>query len=737
MIRPADNPRWPGRRTEAAALFLILVVAALFRLNQIDRIPPGFTHDEADHGHDAVAILHGARPIYETVGYGREPLYDYVVATLMPLFGGPHYLALRLTSVLAGLLLIVIAHFWIRRAFDVPIALLTSACLAVSFWAISTDRQALRSTLLPTIFTAAVLFVWQAIKPYTTTKLPGLSQRTLRIISYSIAGLIIGLTLYTYLAARVLPGMFVLLWIYLLIFHRSVWKENWWGILVMIAVGVALALPMFYFLSTHPAAEFRLIQLSGPLDRLFAGSPNELLGNIFSTFGMFTVSGDTLSLYNNPGQPILNWALGAMFYIGIIISFIRFRKIEYAFAIFWLLIAIVPSLLTGVVASNLRSIAAQPVVYLFVAIGLVEAVRFFERVIDSHTLRSLPLIVILAATTIYAYHDYFDVWGQARDVRVAYHNTLGEVARYLDRSTSDQSVVAISSIYPNSPHDPASMQMLLNRNDLSLHWFTSSFVDADGVPHASLVFPQPITSAAACDAANLGKCVVTSTATISPVFTSTLSSQTVGSTSPSTIQPSLNDRVTVILQSISPIDPVFADIFNRHAEKIDTINLRPDDFNPRFDVYRFDSNGALADALKLSVVPTSTLDFGHDLNLIGFKIQAPHLRPGDTVEVITYWRVTAFFDKEAVLFTHALSGDAQRPVLAQQDSLDVPSWQWIPGDAFAQVHRFIIPNNTQPGTFPLEVGIYTREDNQRLPLYDQNGSVIGDRFVIGSITVAP
>ncbi|HET7378175.1 MAG TPA: glycosyltransferase family 39 protein, partial [Anaerolineae bacterium] len=431
MIRPVDNPRWPGRRTEASALFLILLVAAAFRLYQIDRIPPGFTHDEADHGRDAVAILHGARPIYETVGYGREPLYDYAVAALMPIFGA-NYLALRLTSVLAGLLLIVIAHFWIRRSFDVPIALLTSAFLAVSFWAISTDRQALRSALLPPLFMAAVLFAWQAIKPHTVQLLSRPARLVTQTVSYFFAGLFIGLSLYTYLAARVLPGIFVLLWLYLLIFHRSVWKENWWGILGMIAIGIALALPMFYFLATHPGLEFRVTQLSGPIDQLVAGKPDEIVGNILGALGMFTVSGDTLWLYNNPGQPLLNWALGGMFYLGLIISFTRFRKIEYAFAIFWLLVAILPSMLTGVTASSLRSIAAQPVVYLFAAIGSVEAVRFFERVIDSHTLRSLPLIALLTATTIYAYHDYFDVWGQARDVRVAYHNTLAEVARYLD-----------------------------------------------------------------------------------------------------------------------------------------------------------------------------------------------------------------------------------------------------------------------------------------------------------------
>jgi hypothetical protein len=51
-----------------AALATILIVAAALWLWQLDSVPPGFTHDEAGHGHDAIAILHGARPIYETVG---------------------------------------------------------------------------------------------------------------------------------------------------------------------------------------------------------------------------------------------------------------------------------------------------------------------------------------------------------------------------------------------------------------------------------------------------------------------------------------------------------------------------------------------------------------------------------------------------------------------------------------------------------------------------------------------
>src|SRR3990172_3246394 len=162
MNASGQQRRQIGRRTEAMVLLAILLAAAAFRLVQLGEIPPGLTHDEADHGIDAVAILNGARPIYETVGYGREPLYDYVVAALMPVFG-QSYLALRLTSALAGLLLIVVMHLWVRRALDAPTALWTSALLAVSFWAVSTDRQALRSALLPALFSVSVFFAWRAL----------------------------------------------------------------------------------------------------------------------------------------------------------------------------------------------------------------------------------------------------------------------------------------------------------------------------------------------------------------------------------------------------------------------------------------------------------------------------------------------------------------------------------------------------------------------------------------------
>jgi 4-amino-4-deoxy-L-arabinose transferase-like glycosyltransferase len=739
MGTTVTTPRWPGRRTEAVILLVILIIAGWFRFYQLGTIPPGLTHDEAGHGHDASAILHGARPVYETVGYGREPLYDYVVAWAMPIFG-ENYLTLRIVSVLAGLLLIAVMHFWVRRAFDVPTAIATSAFLATSFWAVMISRQALRSALLPMLFTAAVFFMWQAVRPYA-------KQQTIqrrwpmisRLASYVLAGLFLGLSLMTYMAARVLPFVFIAFWVYLFILHRPIWKANWFGVIFIIGLGLIIAWPMFDYIATTPGAEQRLSQLSGPIDQLFAGNPQELLGNISGALGMFMFYGDNLWLYNIPGRALLGLILGPMALVGLVIALVRFKRMEYALALFWLIAGIFPSLITGVVASILRSIAALPVVYLFVSIGLVEIMRGLERLIESHTLRTIPLVLLAVAVTVFSWNAYFDIWGQARDVRVAYHTTLFEVAQELDRASDIPADVAISSIYPNRFHDPYAMQLTLKRKDMPLRWFTgnSSFVDMNSAPHASLIFPQSTGDAASCATVSPGQIECSSGITTTQgVFTSTLPAAPIGpAASPAPAPPNYN--TTIVVQSVAPIDPMFADLFQRHAEKIRSVELRPDDFNPRFDVYRFDATAALTDALKTAVVPSDTLTFGGVVNLFGSEIRTPQVKPGQQVEVITYWRVNTLTDREAIMFTHMLSGDPARPVLAQQDVLDVPSYYWLPGDAFAQVHRFTIPADARPGDYPLEVGLYTPDDRQRLPVLDAAGATLGDHVIIGSVTVVP
>ena len=103
------------RRWEYCLLLLVLILGAFLRIYRLPTIPPGLTHDEADFSHDGIAVYHGARPLYvATYGYQDEPLMHYASAMMMVLMG-PSYLAVRATSALFGVLLILLDSWLLER----------------------------------------------------------------------------------------------------------------------------------------------------------------------------------------------------------------------------------------------------------------------------------------------------------------------------------------------------------------------------------------------------------------------------------------------------------------------------------------------------------------------------------------------------------------------------------------------------------------------------------------------
>ena len=123
---------------------LILLLAFALRLYGLTSIPPGLTHDEANHGREALDILAGVFRFFFPLNYGSEPLYSYTVAGTILLIGR-NLLALRLVNVLFSLLTIAATYRWLTAVFDRRLALVTAALLAVSFWPLASSREALRA----------------------------------------------------------------------------------------------------------------------------------------------------------------------------------------------------------------------------------------------------------------------------------------------------------------------------------------------------------------------------------------------------------------------------------------------------------------------------------------------------------------------------------------------------------------------------------------------------------------
>ncbi len=451
-----------ARRRRLAWLVLILLVAAGLRLVALADVPPGFTHDEADHGLDAWGVVNGIRPLYFTVGYGREPLFDYGTAGLMA-FLGPSYLAGRLTAAFFSLIAVAGVYAWARRAFDRRVGLLAAAGLAISFWAVMTGRHALRSVTLPALFLLSAAAFWEGL-------------RGGRRPAFLIAGLLLGASFYSYLPARGLWTLFPGLLFFWALFDRRALRRRTAGTLWMLLVAALVAAPLFLYLTTNPGAELRLSQLSGPLQAALAGDWAPLGRNIVASLRLFTVEGDALWRYNLPGKPWLGPVMGALFYAGLLLAvagLARPGRSARVFALAWLLLGLAPALITGGEASVTRAIGLQPVLFLFPALALVAAHDWLApRAGRAARLAPLLPLLLFTATAAGTARDYFVTWANDPQVRVQYETTLVTAIDYLNEQGAG--AVALSTATPDLFHSPSTALMTLRNPAVSLRWFNGA-----------------------------------------------------------------------------------------------------------------------------------------------------------------------------------------------------------------------------------------------------------------------
>jgi 4-amino-4-deoxy-L-arabinose transferase-like glycosyltransferase len=632
------------RRAERAFSLLILLVAVFFRLWRLEGVPPGLTHDEANNVHDAVGVLEGVRPFYFPVAQGKEPLYPYSVAALMALLGRSPWV-MRLTSVLWGVLMVVMTYGWTRRVFDRATALLTAAGLAVGFWPVSVARMGLRAVSLPALLAVSAYLTWRAMGVTGTESAPPARRR---LPPYLLAGGVLGLCLYTYLAARLMPAVPLLFCLYLAFFRRDWWRRVGVGLLTGLLVAAIVALPLFLYLRAHPAAEIRVGQLDRPLRALLDGDPSLLLDRAGEAAGMLSFRGDSFVPYNIPGKPLLGPVMSALFYGGLLIALARWRRPAYMYAVLWLAVGLAPALVTGIEAANLRAVAAQPVVMLFPALALAEAGRFLTSLwADSPERRPrAELALVLSAAVLFSvvagqtFRDYFIRWADDRDVRVHYHVDLVAIAETLQGYEGEPA--AVSTLYPGQYHDPRIVQAVVGAGQETLRWF-------DG--RASLVLPGA-------------------------------------------------DAATFIFPSGVPLSPALQPV--EGWEYLGRVDLDPDDLTPWFDLYRFEGASAAP--------PGSRVQLGDQLLFLGARLDAQRLVRGETAELVTRWQVIGQLpaDRDGVIFAQVL--DSQGRVVAQDDRLDVPSWSWHMGDEFAQLLRLSIPSELQAGSYRLIAGVYTVPD---------------------------
>jgi len=669
-------------------LVAILLVAAFFRLYRLEAAPPGLQHDEVFHGHDAFTVLQGAYRIYFESNAGNEPLFVYLVAGTIALFG-TNYLGIRLAAVLCGLATIVFTYLLARRAFGHRVALFAAAGLAVSFWPVFMSRVGLRATSLPPMAAATAYLLWA-----------GLSQPTVGRrwwVHFALAGVFLGGTLYTYPASRMIPPIFLLFALYLVAFNRSLLVEHWRGILLFFVLAALVAVPIGVYIWTHPCADMRVQQLSRPLGLLAQGDPSLVIRFTLDTLKMFTFQGDPVWRYNLAGRPVFEPIGGALFYFGLILALLRYRQPRYAFLVLWLPLALVPSMVTDCAPSFLRASGALPVVYIFPALGVEACWRWLVGRFGQRASSGLAtaLVLLLAGNAWWTYHDYFAVWAQHPEVRFVYQTDLTEVAHYLDENDITDTVCLSSS----SPHDldPFIFDFTLKKKR-RVKWYDGpySLVFPGGGERALYIFPAS-----------------------------------------TPLHPELREEffqdARLVEERRFPDGELAFSAYELKARQVLQSKIETLQSNS-FALWSPEVQFLPGDPYGLRRPITFPVDFNHRLEFLGYELADDTLAPGEWVHLTTYWRVLqdVAAPLSLAIFVHLL--DDRSNVWAGRDILSVATAGWEAGDIFAQVHHFPLPSDIPAGQYQVEIGVYSRADMQRFAVFEE-GQPVADRLLLKPIAI--
>ena len=229
--------------------FALVLVAFAMRTAWLAEVPPGLHHDEVIYTSIAEKALGGGWSIFYPEGQGREGFYIPFLAAALKWLGTGAF-ALRVPSVFLSILGLCAVYALTRRLFGSWVALFALAEMSFTFWSLFPGRVAMRAVTEPLVAALAAYALWVAVHP---SQVGGRRpDSTIRSLGFVVAGLLIGLTVYTYRGARALPAIVVVLPVYLALFDRATLRRTWRGLIVCAVVVVMVAAPLVILLTTHP-----------------------------------------------------------------------------------------------------------------------------------------------------------------------------------------------------------------------------------------------------------------------------------------------------------------------------------------------------------------------------------------------------------------------------------------------------------------------------------------------------
>jgi hypothetical protein len=423
-----------GDRWDWLLAGLLFAVALGLRAYQTARFPYTFSGDEGSAGLFAVELLTGKADNLLALGWFSFPALYFAVQSAAIAWLGATVEAVRLTSAVAGAFTVVALYWLARIMFDRPTAILAATYLAASHFHIHMSRIALNN-------------IWDGL--FATLAILGLFHgwQSGRRSGFILCGLALGLGQYFYVSIRVLPILF-LIWAAAAFWRqRALFRERLPGLIVAAFIALVVFLPLGLYFLEHPdnfQAPLNRVTIFGEwMDDTTANTghtPTEIIVDQFS-LSILGFTHEPLRLLYNPGSPLLLAGAAALFLLGLLLAVLNF-DLRYLLLILPLLATVASTALSMGAPASQRYVMAMPIVALFVALPLGQAVAWLRQ--ESPRLRQAALaaacflmFLVAAIDVDYYFNRVYDNYILG-DINTLAATQLGYYLR--DKEPADQAV---------------------------------------------------------------------------------------------------------------------------------------------------------------------------------------------------------------------------------------------------------------------------------------------------------
>ncbi len=664
-------------------LFLIILIAAIFRLYNLDQIPPCLQFDEAFNATDAARVLAGERPIFLPANGGREVLYTYYQAIIARFVGLTPY-ALRLSSAIIGILTIPLAYFFVRslslytdgvsctgRNLHCVTRLTpytTALFVAISYWHLHFSRYGIRSITLPLLITAMLYAYWRGV----TTR---------RYVYFLLSGVILGISAYSHPAVRLWPFILIIFTGYLVWADRAATWHYLAGLAITGIISAVIFLPLGRYFWQHQEQFFghaSAVSVFAP--RVSGGNAlTAMFTNAVKVAGMFFGRGDAAWIHNLPGRPVMSWLAAPFFLWGVYLlirqAFDRAARRRHAAVLLfiWLGVALIPSVLSDDAPNFSRTIGAIPAA--FVPLGLAADWLVGQVSISavSDTKRnggygkppyavwvmSMVIVGIIAFEGVTTWRDYFQRFAAAPELYYRYGCDMRDVAEYLNRATAHNHVY-LAPLWA----EEGTIEFLTR--DYPIKSFESSdtiVLPTDKSRGAVYAFPWE--------------------------------------------QEWHIERFAAALGEVARYEVVQG---ANGQSLMHTFHIAAEDLPTAQDM--LEKNYPTAPQMVQRV------NFGDELELLGYTLAGPTFA-GRGTHVTIYWRGLREMVTNYTVFVHAV--DDKGRIWGQQDRWHAngtyPTSAWAVGDIVIDAYYPLFDPCTPPGEYKIVIGLYD-QNQRRVPLAD-------------------